>query len=51
MPSAKCPMCNREMSEDTEQDLIKSLRQHAKENHDKELSEEDAQKMVRQQSE
>ena len=51
MPGATCPMCNSEISADTEQDLIQELRQHAKEHHDKELSEEDAQKMVSQQSE
>jgi hypothetical protein len=37
MPSAKCPMCGREMSEDTEQDLVKSIQQHAKEHHDREV--------------
>jgi predicted small metal-binding protein len=46
MKSFKCPMCGTEMNESTEEDLVRAVQQHAKEQHGQDLLEDRAKEMV-----
>jgi predicted small metal-binding protein len=47
--SAKCPICNNEISADTESALVKQFQQHAKETHNRIMSERETRRLVSQQ--
>ncbi|MBC7237528.1 MAG: DUF1059 domain-containing protein [Chloroflexi bacterium] len=50
MAEVKCPECGGTISSSTEQDLVNKFRQHAKEHHGMEVSEEQVKHMMQKQN-
>lgn len=47
--SMNCPVCGDRISSESEQDLIQKVRQHGKEKHNREMSEQQVRDMMQQQ--
>ena len=48
--STTCPVCNNELTAETEDALVKQFQQHAHEEHGKQMSEQEARDMVKKQA-